>query len=41
MISDSLEAGREWPTEKEVVVSIDRDLVLELAKCRRGSEVHE
>jgi len=32
MISGSFETGREHPTEKEVVMSIDRHLVLELAK---------
>ena len=34
MISSSLEAGREGPTEKEVVVSINHHLVLELAEMQ-------
>ena len=38
MISSSLEAGREHLTE-EVIVNIDRHLVLKLAEYRRGSEV--
>jgi len=32
MIGGSLKAGREHPTEKEVVVAIDRYLVLKLAE---------
>ena len=41
MISGSHEDGRERPTEKEVIVSINRHLVLKLAKILGGSEVPE
>ena len=42
MISSALEAGREHQTEKEIVISINRHLVLELAEMQErvgGSRV--
>ena len=36
MISDTLESGREHPTEEEVIVRIDCHLVLKLAKMKEG-----
>ena len=42
MVSDTLETERERPIEKEVIVSIDCHLVLELVETKvrvRGSQV--
>jgi len=41
MIGGALEIGREHPTEKKVIVNVDRHFILKLAEMRRGSDASE